>query len=46
MAEGPNRDPGVTGRYSNQLNYHLLLVGAEDRTPDPRRVKAMLYQLS
>ncbi len=21
--------PGVTGRYSNQLNYHSLVVGAE-----------------
>jgi hypothetical protein len=28
--------PGVTGRYSNQLNYHsgwLLLVGAEGIEP-------------
>ncbi len=27
--------PGVTGRYSNQLNYHsvLLLVGAEGLEP-------------
>ncbi len=43
--------PGVTGRYSNQLNYHSvarLLFGGwcRDRTCDPRLVRAMLSQLS
>jgi hypothetical protein len=39
--------PGVTGRYSNQLNYHSDTGGCcRDRTCDPRLVRAMLYQLS
>ena len=25
--------PGVTGRYSNQLNYHSAVVGAEGIEP-------------
>ena len=25
--------PGVTGRYSNQLNYHSLMVGATGVAP-------------
>ena len=25
--------PGVTGRYSNQLNYHSKLVGADGIEP-------------
>lgn len=46
--------PGVTGRYSNQLNYRSRLVKTErlnggryrDRTCDPRLVRPMLSQLS
>ena len=39
--------PGVTGRYSNQLNYHSNFGGCcRDRTCDPRLVRAMLSQLS
>jgi hypothetical protein len=40
--------PGVTGRYSNQLNYHSELFGGycRARTYDPRLVRAMLSQLS
>ena len=45
--------PGVTGRYSNQLNYRSVRTIAKHfggwrgaRTPDPRLVRAMLFQLS
>ena len=45
--------PGVTGRYSNQLNYRSVRSIAVyfggwrgARTPDPRLVRAMLFQLS
>ena len=39
--------PGVTGRYSNQLNYHSSCGGRNrDRTCDPRLVRPMLSQLS
>ena len=45
--------PGVTGRYSNQLNYRSVRTVAVHfggwrgaRTPDPRLVRAMLFQLS
>src|SRR5258706_13005268 len=45
--------PGVTGRYSNQLNYHSLCCALSSaggcrgaRTPDIRLVRATLYQLS
>ena len=45
--------PGVTGRYSNQLNYRSVRTVAKRfggwrgaRTPDPRLVRAMLFQLS
>ena len=39
--------PGVTGRYSNQLNYHSSRGGRNrDRTCDPRLVRPMLSQLS
>jgi hypothetical protein len=40
--------PGVTGRYSNQLNYHSFVHGGccRARTCDPRLVRAMLSQLS
>ena len=45
--------PGVTGRYSNQLNYRSVRIVAKRfggwrgaRTPDPRLVRAMLFQLS
>ena len=42
--------PGVTGRYSNQLNYRSgsLNIGGwyRDRTCDIRLVRATLSQLS
>ena len=44
--------PGVTGRYSNQLNYRSCGSSPNiggwrgARTPDPRLVRAMLFQLS
>ena len=39
--------PCVTGRYSNQLNYHSAIGGYyRTRTYNPRLVRAMLYQLS
>ena len=39
--------PCVTGRYSNQLNYHSVFGGRNRiRTYDPLLVRQMLYQLS
>ena len=52
LAEWTGLEPatlGVTGRYSNQLNYHSAhFFGGccRDRTCDPRLVRAMLSQLS
>src|SRR5450759_2562847 len=54
LAEWTGLEPAtsaVTGQHSNQLNYHssntVQPCGClEARTPDIRRVKATLYQLS
>ena len=59
MAEWTGLEPAtpcVTGRYSNQLNYHSAVAEAfasilsggrgEARTPDIRLVRATLSQLS
>ena len=55
MAERTGLEPatsGVTGRHSNQLNYHSKIKKLIDggryrvRTCDPRLVRPMLSQLS
>ena len=50
MAERKGLEPstsGVTGRRYNRLNYRSVEAAEEIASGcDPRRVKAMLYQLS